>query len=310
MGDALSRLHRAYLEHLEAQRFSPSTVSVAKNLLPLFFDHLREQGVRDVRAAGYEHLVAFARRLQTLKTARGRSYSDATQQMHISSVKRFFTFLTKKRLILLNPALDLHVRRVSALGKGVLSQSQARRLMEAPDSSTLGQRDRAVLEMLYGTGMRLSECVRLRLEDVDLQQKLVWIRDGKGRKDRLVPLPAQALRAVALYLREARGAHQIDPRQDALFLSLQGRPLNGPTLRHAVKHHAQAVGLTLSPHALRHACATHLLENGADIRHIQRLLGHADIRSTAIYTRVAVADLKRVVARTHPREKQLGPVGS
>jgi integrase/recombinase XerD len=175
--------------------------------------------------------------------------------------------------------------------------------MAAPfPGSVLGKRDRAALETLYGTGIRRGECVRLDLTDLDLGQGVLLVRDGKGRKDRFVPVAGRAALALDLYLRE-RPALVSDPREGALFLSRFGRRLGKVGLAALVARHALAARVSAHPHALRHACATHLLKGGADVRHVQELLGHKSLQTTALYTRVGVEDLRQVLARCHPRER-------
>jgi integrase/recombinase XerD len=175
-------------------------------------------------------------------------------------------------------------------------------------------RDRAILETLYGTGIRRSECVRLDVKDLDLAEGLLLVRNGKGRKDRLVPVPGRAAAALDEYLRGCRPRLLQDLREEALFLSLRGRRLEVTGLRGLVGRHARAAGIgrPVSVHALRHAYATHLLRGGADVRHIQELLGHAQLETTALYTRVVTSDLREAIGRAHPRRggaPRAGPRG-
>jgi integrase/recombinase XerD len=193
--------------------------------------------------------------------------------------------------------------KLNRLPRQVLSRAQAQRLVEAPSAVTkLGQRDRAVLELFYGTGLRAGEVERLDVADVDLAQGRILVRDGKGRKDRVVPVAGRAAAALDLYLRQVRPLLLADPPNQALFLTLDGKRLD----RHALAYLFRKYGaeLVVSPHRLRHACATHLLEGGADIRHIQALLGHKDIETTERYTRVALGDLRAVLERAHPRGRR------
>jgi integrase/recombinase XerD len=303
--DALDRLQDGYIEHLKEHRFSKASFALARWVLPMLFHHLRERRVKDIRAVTYVHLVSFVRHMHNKRTLRGGAYSASTHQMHVSLLKRFFSYLEKKRLLLHNPAHDLRLPMARRLPRGIISQAQARKLMNAPSVwSAMGKRDKAVLEVLYGCGLRSRECARVNVSDVSLDQKALWVRDGKGHKDRLVPLPHQTCRALTLYLREGRPEIVIDPREDALFLSNARKRLQDGGVRLIVKTYAKTFDLAeLSCHGLRHACATHLLENGADVRHVQKILGHASIKTTAIYTRVAIGDLKKVLGRAHPREK-------
>jgi len=179
-----------------------------------------------------------------------------------------------RELFLRNPAAGLALPKLKRLPRGVLSEAQARRLMSAPDQWTpWGIRDRAILETLYGTGIRLQECLRLQLPDLDLAQGLLLIRNGKGRKDRVVPVPARAAAALDLYLRDGRPRLLRDSRVRELFLSFRGRGLSPSALSVAMRAYARRAGIAgpVSPHTLRHTCATHLLQGGADIRHVQVL---------------------------------------
>jgi site-specific recombinase XerD len=228
----------------------------------------------------------------------------------VATLKGFFAFLERQGLILRNPALVLDLPRVRRLPRAVLSEREAARLVDAPDATTiLGRRDHAILELLYGTGIRAGECERLDLTDLDLEAGTLLIRDGKGKKDRIVPLTVCTAAALGLHLRESRPALVRRASPAALFLARGGRRLQLQSIEKLVRVHAAAAGIEqrVTPHALRHACATHLLRGGADVRHVQALLGHSSLNTTARYTRVEVSDLRAVLERAHPREKRKGP---
>lgn len=179
------------------------------------------------------------------------------------------------------------------------------RLVEMPFRGTAnGTRNRAILEMLYGTGVRLSECCRIDLTDVDLGQGLLLVRDGKGRKDRVVPLAGRAAFMLDNYLREARPELMQSPRENALFLNRYGTRIGKTMIDYVVHRSAKAAGIkgAVSPHILRHSFATHLLQRGAHLREVQELLGHKSLESTAVYTRVFINDLRAVLDRAHPRK--------
>jgi integrase/recombinase XerD len=275
-------------------------------VLPWFFDYLRASGIEDLRQVTEAHLVRFARRLESAKSSRGSSLSLRSQMTYRGVLRRFFAFLDKRSVILHNPARHLPVPKVQQLPRAVPSEAQVRRVLEAPSRTTLlGLRDRAILETFYGTAIRLKECVRLELKDIDLQQRLLWVRTGKGKKDRLLPMPGGAALGLQCYFTSARPALVHDPREPAVFLSASGKRLGPAQIEALVRNYGEVagLGLRLTPHGLRHACATHLLRRGADLRHIQQLLGHHLIQTTALYTRVEVKDLAEVLARAHPRER-------
>ena len=242
------------------------------------------------------------------KRGRGRGPLAArTLQNVVKALRSFFRHLVGRGRLLLDPTLDLRPPRISfRLPRNVPTARQMKRLLAAPDTRTaLGKRDRALLELLYGTGLRSAELCGLLRGDVDLSLRTVFVRQGKGGRDRLIPMGRSAARAVSEYLgvwAELAAGRAPDPVLP-LFLTCTGRPLGNHVLKKQLQRHLKRAGLTLAatPHSLRHACATHLLQGGADIRQIQTLLGHASIEATQIYTKVETTDLLRMLDRHHPR---------
>lgn len=295
-----------YLDELQGHEALRARASL---VLPRLLAQLEERGRRELRSVQAEDLCAFARHLATVpkKHAReGEQLAAATQACYVGAVRRFFAWLQRRGVLLESPAQDLPAPTFQRLPRRVLSEAEARRLMDAPArSELLGRRDRAVLEVLYGCGLRRGECLRLDLVDLDLGQQLVLVRDGKGKRDRLVPLTGQAAQALDLYLQESRPELAQDLREEALFLSKYGCRMRRTCLYLLLAKHARAAGLpgAVFPHALRHSYATHLLRGRASIRHVQELLGHQSLQATALYTRVSVEDLREVLLRCHPRER-------
>jgi integrase/recombinase XerD len=297
---------KLFLEELQARRSSNSLQRQAERSLAGFASHLRERHVRDVRDVDERHLASFARRLRETTSRRGGQLSATSQGLYLQRVKSFCGFLERRGFLLRNPAADLRLPSSAALPRVVLSVRQAARLMEAPAARTnIGQRDRAILETLYGTGLRRSEGVRLDVADLDLRQKTLFVRNGKGAKDRVVPVPGRAIAALQAYLREVRPKLVVDPAEHALFLTAWwGRRLGEVSLSVLVRRYGRTIGIEgLHPHVLRHACATHLLRGGADVRHVQLILGHRHLKTTGLYTRVVIEDLREVFSRAHPRER-------
>lgn len=296
----------AYLGELVARHASVSLLRQARRSLERLASHLREKGVRDVRDIDEERLASFARELRDSITPRGTPLSAMSQAIYLQRVKSFLSSLAHRGLLLRNPAADLALPVSSPLPRTVLSVRQAARLVEAPPAHTnVGRRDRAILETLYGTGIRRGECVRLDVEDLDLRDRTLLVRDGKGHKDRLVPVPGRAAAALATYLSDVRPQLVVDSGNRALFLTVWwGHRLSEIALAVLVRRWARAAGLlSVHPHALRHTCATHLLRGGADVRHVQAILGHKRLKTTGLYTRVAIEDLREVLTRAHPRER-------
>lgn len=299
-------VREGFLAALRTSGYSASVLKQARYFLPRFFDFLRKRRVRDVRAVTEEHVFAYARHLATVRSVKGTPYSFPSQTAYLEQVRRLFVYLERMRVVLLNPTRDLVLPTWSKLPRVVPTEAQATKLVTVPNPGTvLGKRDRAVLELLYGSGIRVSECERLDLQDLDLQQGTLFVRNGKGRKDRVVPIAGRAALALERYLQEARPELARESRELAVFLTLKGDRLTVKAIQTLVRAQVQAAGLKLhlTPHSLRHGYATHLLQRGADVRHVQKLLGHSQIQTTALYTRVVPQDLKQVLARAHPRER-------
>ena len=239
--------------------------------------------------------------LAYLATLTGKS--SRTSARRLSSLRRFFQYLAREGRIDHDPCARIAAPRIGRPLPKSLTEEEVESLLDAPDTSTaVGQRDRAMLEVLYATGLRVSELVSLQLGQVNLRQGVIRVI-GKGNKERLVPLGEDASDWVEKFIRQGRAELLQGPPVDVLFPSRRGRMMTRQTFWHAIKRHAVRAGIskTLSPHVVRHAFATHLLNHGADLRVVQMLLGHSDISTTQIYTHVARERLKNLHAEHHPR---------
>ncbi len=219
-----------------------------------------------------------------------------------TSLRQFFKFLEKEGLVTSDPSALLDAPRFVQPLPRVLSREQVEALLEAPGDDPLGIRDRAMIAVLYASGLRVSELVGLLWRNVDARTGLLKVR-GKGDKERLVPVGERALAAIRCYLREARPLLDPDGRCPELFVSRRGTGMTRQNFWERIKRWARVAGIRdkVSPHVLRHAFATHLLEHGADLRSLQAMLGHADISTTQIYTHVSRLRLARLHAEHHPR---------
>lgn len=221
----------------------------------------------------------------------------------LSSLKRFYRFLLRQGTIGSDPTLNIDSPKLPRGLPKSLTEEDVERLLAAPDvSRPLGLRNRAMLEVLYASGLRVSELVTLTLPQLSLDMGVVRVL-GKGGKERLAPLGEEALEWVRRHLAEARPALLGGRTSDDLFVTARGAPMTRQAFWHLIKRHAKAAGIVkpLSPHTLRHAFATHLLNHGADLRVVQLLLGHSDISTTQIYTHVARERLKQLHEKHHPR---------
>ena len=233
----------------------------------------------------------------------GRRFSARSQARLISALRRYFRFLVRDGLRQDDPSAKLHAPRQPQSLPKFLEAAQVERLLAAPDLSTdLGLRDRAMLELMYASGLRVSELVGLKQPQLQLERGLVQLV-GKGGKERVVPMGEPARDQIELYLRRSRPALMGHRRSDDVFVTARGSAMTRQNFWQVIKRYARQAGIPseLSPHTLRHAFATHLLEHGADLRVVQTLLGHSDLSTTQIYTHVTRARLRDIHARHHPR---------
>jgi len=261
-----------------------------------------------------EVLEAFRKDLAERTSRRGGMLAIRTQQMQLRAVALFTRFLAASGRVLVDPARDLALPRAPKTLPEVLTRREIARLLAAPSSRSLrGRRDRALLGCLYETGLRISEAIRLAVADIDWGARTLAVRGGKGGQDRVVPIGPVLAALLLRYLDEVRSrilerAARKGPLADpgTLFLSGRGRAFEASTVQHLVGVHARAARLKkhVTPHTLRHTCATHLLESGADLRIVQELLGHRRLVSTERYTRTTLAFLKKVHRNSHPRERE------
>ena len=243
-------------------------------------------------------IQGFLAHLYTQQKAKATSTGRA-----ISSLKRLFRYLLRQNKIATDPTLQIAPPKLPRSLPKSLTEQDVELLLDAPDAQTpLGLRDRTMLEVLYATGLRVSELVTLSVAQVSLDMGVVRVM-GKGSKERLVPLGEEALDWIRRYLAEGRPALLNGKLSDALFVTARAESMTRQMFWYLIKKHARHCGLnkSLSPHTLRHAFATHLLNHGADLRVVQMLLGHADISTTQIYTHVARERLKKLHAMHHPR---------
>lgn len=240
-----------------------------------------------------------------LATRLAQGYQASSAARLLSALRRLFGYLQRQQLIIEDPTVCLASPKLARRLPKNLSEAQVDRLLQAPDLSTpLGLRDKAMLELLYATGLRVSELISLTMSMISLQQGVVRVV-GKGERERLVPLGEEALHWLQHYLHQGR-SHWLPPTTstEQLFISRRGRQMTRQTFWYRIKYYATLAGIApeaLSPHVLRHAFATHLLNHGADLRVIQLLLGHADLSTTQIYTQVATERLKQLHRQHHPR---------
>ena len=296
-----------YLEALRVKNYSPRTVVDRERHLLTFFSWCEARNVTRPEEVTKPMVDRYQRHLFHYRSASGKPLTFRSQIAALTTLRGYFKWLARTNVLLCNPASDLELPRPETrLPKHVLTASEAERVLAQPNLfEPLGVRDRAILETLYSTGIRRREATELTLFDVDPERGTLKVRQGKGNKDRMVPLGERAVAWIGRYLEEVRPQLVVPPDAGVLFLTLDGERLGCDGLSDRVTRYVRQaeLGKTGSCHLFRHTCATLMLEGGADIRSIQELLGHAELSTTQIYTRVSIRRLKAVHALTHPSAK-------
>jgi integrase/recombinase XerD len=299
---------RQFLQHLRERGYSERTVENREGLLIAFIRWCDERGLTRPQDITRPILERYQRHLFLHRKANGEALSARSQVVHITSIRVWFKWLTKTNRILYNPASDLDLPRIERrLPKHILSSDEAEKILNVPDINTLmGIRDRAMLETLYSTGMRRMELIGLSWSSIDYERGTVMIRQGKGKKDRMIPIGERALAWIKKYRDDVRPQYALAQDDGTLFLTRQGEVFNSNHLSQVIREHIDAaeIGKRGSCHLFRHTMATLMLENGADIRFIQAMLGHASLETTQVYTQVSIRTLKEIHTATHPARLQ------
>ncbi|MGH7603212.1 MAG: site-specific tyrosine recombinase XerC [Gemmatimonadaceae bacterium] len=297
----------AYLEYWRLMGFREAGVLIRRKALRRFVAWADARGLRSTDELTPPLLERYRRDLFLYRKADGLPLAMNSQQLLLVPLKGFFKWLARSGRIRSDPAAELELpRKPARLPVRVLSVAEVERTIDETDTTApWGVRDRAILEVLYSTGMRRAELAALGVHDWDRDRGTLAIRQGKGGRDRVVPIGKRASFWLARYLETVRPVLVRAPDDATLFLTDYGEPFGKNRLGDLVRRHLDWAGIRIpgACHLLRHACATHMLENGADIRFIQALLGHADLRSTQIYTHVSIGKLKEVHAATHPADR-------
>lgn len=307
---SLNPLHAyqsAFLEWGLSVGLSEYTAAIRSRAIDCFIRWCDERGLTRPQDITRPILQRYQRHLFHYRKANGQPLAFTTQATLLHPLKAFFKWLARENHLLYNPAADLETPRPPRqLPKHLFSVAQIETILNQPDVSTpMGLRNRAILETLYSTGIRRSELIRLKLYDVDLERGSLMVRQGKGRKDRLVPLGERAGAWITKYLHEVRPLLVLEPDHGTLFVTDYGEMFEKNRLGDMVHKYLRHAGFAHgSCHVFRHAMATHMLENGADIRYIQAILGHSMLSTTEIYTQVSINQLKAVHTLTHPAKLQ------
>ncbi len=295
---------RAYLEAQRVRGLTDMTIEKREWTLLRFVEWCHERGVTRPEEVTKPILERYQRMLYHHRREDGSPLSFRTQYQLLAAVRYLFRWLVRQNFVPSNPASDLDLPKLGVrLPRNILTVEEVERVLALPDLKTpYGVRDRAILETLYSTGIRRSELCHLKLYDVGFTRGTLMVREGKGRKDRVVPIGERALAWVDKYVLEVRPQLVASPDEGFLFIAYHGKPFNPDYLGHEVRRYVEASGIEREGacHLFRHTMATLMLEGGADIRYVQEMLGHSKLETTRIYTQVAIDKLKQIHAATHP----------
>jgi integrase/recombinase XerD len=299
-----------YITHLHALGRSPFTIKKTRSGLKDLICFLEQEGITQVQDLTREGLEEYQQDLAFRLTAKGTLLNLRTQETRLCTAKGFTRFLKEKDYLVSDPGKHIQLpKQPKRLPQVNLSQSEVKKLMQAPNMQTrLGYRNRVILEILYDTGIRRMEASNLKVTDLDLNTGYVHIRGGKGDKDRVVPLSQKVCGLTQNYILAIRPSIVQGKDHGYLFINQYGEPIHPNGIWRVVKRCVRLAQIkkNISTHTLRHTCATHMLRNGAPIRHIQEMLGHESLESTQVYTKVTINDLKEIHAKYHP-SKTLTP---
>jgi integrase/recombinase XerD len=300
----LGALAEEFVEWTRVSGYAEDTAGMRRRYLAVFAAWCEERGITRPEEVTRPVLLRYQRRLFYHRKRDGKPLSWSTQHVQLVSLRAFFKWLTIESHILFNPASELFLpRQPPRMPRAVLSAAEMEEVLRQADPDTPeGLRDRALLELMYATGIRRMEVIGLGVFDVDFEQGLLRVRHGKGQRQRVIPVGERACAWMERYLAEVRPSLVIEPGDGALFLADGGKAFHPQYLSRKVRGYIEASGVRKPGgcHLIRHTVATLMLDGGADIRFVQHMLGHAEISTTQIYTQVAVRKLQEVYRRSHP----------
>ena len=300
---SLAELLDRYLQHLAVKGFAETTLRVRRVHMEMFLAWCRRNRITVLVQVTRALLESYQRFLFDYRKKDGQPLAVASQHSRLAPLKVWFKWLAQRKYIPQDPATELELPRLGYKLPSVLNKEEAELVLQQPNlRAPFGTRDRAILEILYSTGMRRMELLHLRLYDVDKKHGLVAIREGKGKRDRIVPVGERALYWLDQYLAAVRPTTVRQPDDSILFLTATGKPFTPNHLSGLAHRYVKAAGIckTGACHIFRHTMATLMLEGGADIRYIQAMLGHVRLDTTRIYTHVSIRMLKQIHTATHP----------
>ena len=288
--------------YLKARRYQPVTIKYYLENVHLFLNWMASRNLPAFTAVTREHIQAYQKEIMDSP----KGYSMHTVHHRMRSVKRFFEYLVESGKLLTSPIEELILPPLGKrFPKNILTEAEMKKLLNTPNPSTrIGMRDRALLELLYSSALRRSGCVRLTIHDIDTKGGYLRVNQGKGRKDRIVPLGKKACRLVREYMTKVRPHHlKADSEERALFIGINGKALSANNLVALVKKHGRKAGIKtpVTVHGIRRSAATHMLRSGAHPMYVQKFLGHKNSETVNSYIKATGLDLKKTHKKTHPR---------
>ncbi len=294
----MDKLLDEFISFLEVEKgLAKNTIQSYRMDLNKYLNFLTGKKIKNISKTTKTNIISFLLFLQK------KGMASSTISRNLASIRAFYQYLAREGYVRKNPTIDLDSPKPEKKLPHVLTVCEVERLLAQPNcSELLGQRDKAMLELLYATGIRVSEMVNLDKDYVNINMGFIKCV-GKGSKERIIPVGSIALKNLEIYLKKVRGKLVKNPKEKAFFLNHHGKRLTRQGFWKILKGYAQKANINkkITPHTLRHSFATHLLENGADLRSVQELLGHADISTTQVYTHLTKKRIKEIYNKTHPR---------
>jgi len=305
---------QTFFEWTVVKGFSKDTVRRRRAALKRFILWCHERDLQQPQDITKPILDRYQRYLYYYRKSDGQPLTFGSQKVMLSPIKTFFKWLTRENHILYNPASEMELpKKARHLPRSILHIHEIETILRQPDIDTDdGIRDRAMMEVLYATGIRRSELANLKIYDIDAKRQTLMVCEGKNGKDRVLPIGERALNWIEKYQWDVRPRYVTGQDEGYLFLNHEGKKFKRGTLGSYIKRYIRQAGITASGscHLFRHAMATHMLENGADIRFIQAMLGHNDLNTTQVYTQVSIEKLKQIHDATHPMMQSHNDDGS
>ncbi len=301
----LSKRMEEYFQWMALGNFSPNTIEVQRRYLRYFRVWCEDINISDPQEVSKQTIDRYQKYLYNYRQVKnGEPLSFQSQHKRLTAIKNFFKWLSKHNFILFNPAADIEMpKKENRLPRYIFTAQEAEIVLNQPDVTTaLGIRDRAILETLYSTGIRRMEIRKIHIYDLDIDRGIIRINQGKGRKDRVVPIGERAIKWIEKYLCDVRPSLVSEPDNQILFLTARGSQISEDYFTQMAGIYVKKSGLAKkgSCHIFRHTAATLMLENGADIRYIMEMLGHSSLATTQLYTQISIRKLKEVHTQTHP----------